>query len=34
MIPQPGVILFGRLEGGAEALAVPGKVQVTIDVAK
>ena len=33
-IPDPGVVVLGKLDAGAEALDVPGSVRVTIEPVK
>ncbi len=31
-IPDPGIIVMGKIDAGAEALNVPGSVEVTIEL--
>ena len=33
-IPDPGIIVIGRIESGVEALNVPGPVKVTVELIK
>ena len=33
-IPEPGVIVIGKTDAGAEALDVPGSVTVTVELTK
>jgi len=33
-IPEPGIILIGKIDAGADAFNVPGSVKVTIELSK